>query len=304
MSGIIIQLIISGIAMGFIYALVGIEYTLIWNASGVLNFSHDKMITTGAYIFGGTYILGLGMDFIPGILLSLITVALLGIVVARVIFIPLRNMTMIYTIMATVMLGKIIVEAIRLLWGPVPFSVPGFLIGTVKAGDVVISIANIAIIAAAAFCVLALQLFLYKTKPGKAMRCVAQNRKAAQLMGIDVRTVMTVTVMISMMICCLIGLLVSPLLNITTTMSNMIGLKGFAAGVIGGFGYLPGAILGGLCIGIVENIASMVLPSVYKDIVAFVLLVGFLLIRPHRNYREDALTHWKSDGRNRGGKRE
>ena len=274
MFGILIQLIVSGIAMGFIYALVGIEYTLIWNASGVLNFSHDKMITTGAYI------LGLGMDFIPGILLSLITVALLGIVVARVIFIPLRNMTMIYTIMATVMLGKIIVEAIRLLWGPVPFSVPGFLIGTVKAGDVVISIANIAIIAAAAFCVLALQLFLYKTKPGKAMRCVAQNRKAAQLMGIDVRTVMTVTVMISMMICCLIGLLVSPLLNITTTMSNMIGLKGFAAGVIGGFGYLPGAILGGLCIGIVENIASMVLPSVYKDIVAFVLLVGFLLIRP------------------------
>ena len=280
MFGILIQLIVSGIAMGFIYALVGIEYTLIWNASGVLNFSHDKMITTGAYIFGGTYILGLGMDFIPGILLSLITVALLGIVVARVIFIPLRTMTMIYTIMATVMLGKIIVEAIRLLWGPVPFSVPGFLIGTVKAGDVVISIANIAIIAAAAFCVLALQLFLYKTKPGKAMRCVAQNRKAAQLMGIDVRTVMTVTVMISMMICCLIGLLVSPLLNITTTMSNMIGLKGFAAGVIGGFGYLPGAILGGLCIGIVENIASMVLPSVYKDIVAFVLLVGFLLIRP------------------------
>lgn len=280
MFGILIQLIVSGIAMGFIYALVGIEYTLIWNASGVLNFSHDKMITTGAYIFGGTYILGLGMDFIPGILLSLITVALLGIVVARVIFIPLRNMTMIYTIMATVMLGKIIVEAIRLLWGPVPFSVPGFLIGTVKVGDVVISIANIAIIAAAAFCVLALQLFLYKTKPGKAMRCVAQNRKAAQLMGIDVRTVMTVTVMISMMICCLIGLLVSPLLNITTTMSNMIGLKGFAAGVIGGFGYLPGAILGGLCIGIVENIASMVLPFVYKDIVAFVLLVGFLLIRP------------------------
>lgn len=280
MFGILIQLIVSGIAMGFIYALVGIEYTLIWNASGVLNFSHDKMITTGAYIFGGTYILGLGMDFIPGILLSLITVALLGIVVARVIFIPLRNMTMIYTIIATVMLGKIIVEAIRLLWGPVPFSVPGFLIGTVKVGDVVISIANIAIIAAAAFCVLALQLFLYKTKPGKAMRCVAQNRKAAQLMGIDVRTVMTVTVMISMMICCLIGLLVSPLLNITTTMSNMIGLKGFAAGVIGGFGYLPGAILGGLCIGIVENIASMVLPSVYKDIVAFVLLVGFLLIRP------------------------
>lgn len=280
MVGILIQLVVSGIAMGFIYALVGIEYTLIWNASGVLNFSHDKLITLGAYIFGGTYIISLGMGYLPGIILSLITVALLGLVIARVIFIPLRNMTMIYTIMATVMLGKIIIEFIRLFWGPVPFSVPGFLIGTVKIGGVVISIANIVIIIVAALCVGALQLFLYKTKPGKAMRCVAQNRNASQLMGIDVKHVMMITVAISMMICCLIGLLVSPLLNISTTMSNMIGLKGFAAGVIGGFGYLPGAIIGGLVIGIIENLASMVLPSVYKDIVAFVLLVTFLLIRP------------------------
>ena len=280
MVGILIQLIVSGIAMGFIYALVGIEYTLIWNASGVLNFSHDKLITLGAYIFGGTYIIGLGMGYVPGIILSLITVALIGLVIARLIFIPLRNMTMIYTIMATVMLGKIIIEFIRLFWGPVPFSVPGFLVGTVKVGGIVISIANIAIIVVAAVCVVALQLYLYKTKPGKAMRCVAQNRNASQLMGIDVKYVMMITVAISMMICCLIGLLVSPLLNISTTMSNMIGLKGFAAGVIGGFGYLPGAIIGGLVIGIVENLASMVLPSVYKDIVAFVLLVVFLLIRP------------------------
>ena len=280
MVGILIQLIVSGIAMGFIYALVGIEYTLIWNASGVLNFSHDKLITLGAYIFGGTYIIGLGLGYVPGIILSLFTVALIGLVIARLIFIPLRNMTMIYTIMATVMLGKIIIEFIRLFWGPVPFSVPGFLVGTVKVGGIVISIANIAIIVVAAVCVGALQLFLYKTKPGKAMRCVAQNRNASQLMGIDVKYVMMITVAISMMICCLIGLLVSPLLNISTTMSNMIGLKGFAAGVIGGFGYLPGAIIGGLVIGIVENLASMVLPSVYKDIVAFVLLVVFLLIRP------------------------
>ena len=280
MSGIIIQLIISGIAMGFIYALVGIEYTLIWNASGVLNFSYDKLITLGAYIFGGTYILAMKLGFVQGILMSIITVAVLGIIIAKTIFIPLRNLTMIYTIMATVMLGKIIVEAIRLYWGPVPFSVPGFLVGTIKINNVVISIANIAIIITAAICVCALQLFLYKTKPGKAMRCVAQNRNASQLMGIDVKTVMVITVAISMIICCLIGILVSPLLNISTTMSNMIGLKGFAAGVIGGFGYLPGAIIGGLVIGIVENLASMVFPSVYKDIAAFVLLVAFLLVRP------------------------
>ncbi|MFR4989910.1 branched-chain amino acid ABC transporter permease [Anaerotruncus colihominis] len=280
MGGIIVQLIISGIAMGFIYALVGIEYTLIWNASGVLNFSHDKLITMGAYIFGGTYIIGMNMGFVEGIILSLFSVAVIGMIIAKVIFIPLRNLTMIYTIMATVMLGKIIVEAIRLYWGPVPFSVPDFLVGTVKMNNIVISIANIAIIITASICVCILQLFLYKTKPGKAMRCVAQNRNASQLMGIDVKTVMVITIIISMIICCLIGILVSPLLNISTTMSNMIGLKGFAAGVIGGFGYLPGAIIGGLVIGIVENLASMVFPSVYKDIAAFVLLIIFLLVRP------------------------
>ena len=280
MGGIIVQLIISGIAMGFIYALVGIEYTLIWNASGVLNFSHDKLITMGAYIFGGTCIIGMNMGFVEGIILSLFSVAVIGMIIAKVIFIPLRNLTMIYTIMATVMLGKIIVEAIRLYWGPVPFSVPDFLVGTVKMNNIVISIANIAIIITASICVCILQLFLYKTKPGKAMRCVAQNRNASQLMGIDVKTVMVITIIISMIICCLIGILVSPLLNISTTMSNMIGLKGFAAGVIGGFGYLPGAIIGGLVIGIVENLASMVFPSVYKDIAAFVLLIIFLLVRP------------------------
>ena len=280
MLGIIIQLIVSGIAMGFIYALVGIEYTLIWNASGVLNFSHDKMITLGAYIFGGTFIVGMNLGIIPGILLSLLTVAIVGFVIARVVFIPLRKKSMIFTIMATVMLGKIVIEFIRLFWGPIPFSVPGFLVGTVRIGGVVISIANIAIIITASLCVAALQLFLYKTKQGKAMRCVAQNRNASQLMGIEVKNVMTLSVIISMMICCLIGILVSPLLNISTTMSNMIGLKGFASGVIGGFGYLPGAIIGGIVIGIVENLASMALPSVYKDFVAFVLLVAFLLVRP------------------------
>lgn len=280
MLGIIIQLIVSGIAMGFIYALVGIEYTLIWNASGVLNFSHDKMITLGAYIFGGTFIVGMNLGIVPAILLSLLTVAIVGFVIARVVFIPLRKKSMIFTIMATVMLGKIVIEFIRLFWGPIPFSVPDFLVGTVRIGGVVISIANIAIIITASLCVAALQLFLYKTKQGKAMRCVAQNRNASQLMGIEVKNVMTLSVIISMMICCLIGILVSPLLNISTTMSNMIGLKGFASGVIGGFGYLPGAIIGGIVIGIVENLASMALPSVYKDIVAFVLLVAFLLVRP------------------------
>ena len=142
--------------------------------------------------------------------------------------------------------------------------------GTYQIGNAVISKSNLFLIIAAIVIVALLQFYLQKTKPGKAMRCVAQNRTAASIVGIDVNRNMAIT----------IGILVVPLYNVSSTMSNMIGLKGFAAGVLGGFGYMPGCIAGGLVLGIVENIASMILPSVYKDVVAFVLLVAFLLFRP------------------------
>ncbi|MGX8709907.1 branched-chain amino acid ABC transporter permease [Clostridium sp. KNHs216] len=277
---IVVQLIISGIAMGFIYALVGIEFTLISNACDVVNFAHDKMITFGAYIFGGTFMVGLQFGFVPAILLSCIAMMLFGFAISRIIFIPLRNIPEIFTIMATILLGKIAIELCRLIWTPVPFSVPGFLSGTYRLGGFVISKANVAIIVVAMIIVIALQVFLYKTKAGKSMRCVAQNKMAAQIMGIDVKRVISLSVALSMVICGVIGILIIPLQNVATTMSDMIGLKGFAAAVIGGFGFLPGAIVGGLFCGILENICTLFIPAVYKDVISFVLLIGFLLVRP------------------------
>ena len=264
----IIQLVISGIAMGFVYALIGIEYTLIYNASGVLNFSHDKMVSLGAYIYAGMFVLGLGWNSVVSAM-------------AYLIFIPLRKQkSMIFTIMATIMFGKVIMEGACLIWGGNAFTIPDFMSGTYQIGNAVISKSNLFLIIAAIVIVALLQFYLQKTKPGKAMRCVAQNRTAASIVGIDVNRNMAITIAISTVICCCIGILVVPLYNVSSTMSNMIGLKGFAAGVLGGFGYMPGCIAGGLVLGIVENIASMILPSVYKDVVAFVLLVAFLLFRP------------------------
>ncbi len=182
--------------------------------------------------------------------------------------------------MATILLGKIAIELCRLIWTPVPFSVPGFLSGTYRLGGFVISKANVAIIVVAMIIVIALQVFLYKTKAGKSMRCVAQNKMAAQIMGIDVKRVISLSVALSMVICGVIGILIVPLQNVATTMSDMIGLKGFAAAVIGGFGFLPGAIVGGLFCGILENICTLFIPAVYKDVISFVLLIGFLLVRP------------------------
>lgn len=278
---VVIQLLVSGLAMGFIYSLVGIEYTLIWNATGLLNFSHDKLIMLGAYIFGGTFVLGAGFSNPIAVVLTFVVLGIIGGLIAFGIFNPLRNMnSMIFAVMGTMILGRIIKEACRLIWGPAPFSVPKWLSGNIKIKGITIAKANIIICIVSLIVLGTLQLFLNYTKIGKAMRCVAQNKKAAALMGINVKLNICITTGVSAIICAIIGILIIPLFNVSTVMSSSIGLKGFSAGVIGGFGYLPGAILGGMFIGILENLAVLFLPAVYKDVVSFALLILFLLIRP------------------------
>ena len=154
-----------------------------------------------------------------------------------------------------ILFGKVIMEGACLIWGGNAFTIPDFMSGTYQIGNAVISKSNLFLIIAAIVIVALLQFYLQKTKPGKAMRCVAQNRTAASIVGIDVNRNMAITIAISTVICCCIGILVVPLYNVSSTMSNMIGLKGFAAGVLGGFGYMPGCIAGGLVLGIVENLS-------------------------------------------------
>lgn len=275
------QLLINGLAMGFVYALVGIEYTLIWNSTGLLNFSHDKFITFSAYIFAGMYVLNLGLPPTLGIVATLITMFLFGVIVALGIFNPLCKMSSnLYAIMGTVILGRIISEIIRFTWGPLPFTVNNFLTGTFKIGSLVIGKAYVYIIVAAIIIVVALQFLFRATKIGKAIRCVSQNKTAASLMGINVPRNIAFTVGLSACICSIIGILVIPLFSVEMNMANMIGLKGFTSGVVGGFGYIPGAIIGGLLVGIIESISVTVLPAVYKDCISFILLIAFLLFKP------------------------
>ncbi|MEA5069636.1 MAG: branched-chain amino acid ABC transporter permease, partial [Christensenellaceae bacterium] len=249
--------------------------------TSLLNFSHDKFIMLSAYAFAGTYVAGIGLPYALSVVLTLVTMFLFGIVVALFIFNPLSKLASnLYAIIGTVILGRIITEAIRLIWGPIPFTLDDFLKGTISVGDQVVSRPYIYIVIVCMIITFALTLFLKKSKIGMAMRCVSNNKNAAGLMGINVPLNLALTVGISASICTVIGILIIPLFNVHSTMSSMIGLKGFSAGVVGGFGYLPGAILGGLLIGLVENFGSMILPSVYKDVVSFGLLILFLLFRP------------------------
>ena len=235
----------------------------------------------GAYVFAGQFVLGMGCSYLVATLATIVTMFLLGVLIAKGIFNPLRNMSSpIFAVIGTVIMGRIFKEIARLVWGATAFNIPGYLKGTYKLGHVVITRANVIIIVVSIIIVAALQVFFYHTKTGKAMRCVQQNKTASTLMGINVTSNINFTIALSAVICSCIGMLVVSLFSVSLTMSSMIGLKGFAAGVVGGFGSFPGAIIGGIVIGVVENISTLVIPPLYKDCISFVLMIVFMLVRP------------------------
>lgn len=276
-----LQLLVSGIGMGCIYCMVAIEYTLIWNASGLVNFGHEKFIMLGAYIFAGTLMLKLGVPSGAAIFITILIMFLFGALTAVGVFNPLSRLNSnIFAVMGTLMLSEVLNEAARLIWGPAPFNLPDFIKGSYNVGGISIPKVYAVIVVVSMLLLVSIHLMFKMTKVGRAMRCVAQDKKAAALMGINVNANIMLTVGLSAAICCIIGILIIPILNVKLTMASVIALKGFSAGIVGGFGSIPGAIVGGLLIGIVESLYTGVGPSVYRDVVAFVLLIGFLLVKP------------------------
>lgn len=172
-------------------------------------------------------------------------------------------------------------EIIRLIWGPLGFSIPGFLTGYIRVKGISFSVVYFYIIGISILLLIVQKLFFTYTKLGRAIRAVQQDRTAAKLMGINVTFAMAFSIAASSAICALVGILVIPLFSVGHNMSSLIALKGFAAGVIGGFGSYMGAIVGGLTIGILESTYCFFGPTVYKDIVSFVLMILFLIVKPN-----------------------
>ena len=277
---IAIQLV-NGIALGFIYCLIAIEYSIVFNTSGLMNLGHDKYIMLGAYIFGGTYAIGLALPAIPSVLLTIITMVLVGIFVGSVAFNPLRHLASTYAITGCLSLSLMLVQLVRLVYGSVPFTVPGFLSGIVRIGGVPITKSSIATIIIAIVILIAQWIMMMKTKVGRAMRAVSQDTKASAIMGINVNKLMLFTTGLSIGLCGLIGTLLVPLYGISTNMTLSIANKAFCASVVGGFGNINGAIVGGLFVGIAEAVYSILGgPGIYKDMVSFIMIVAFLLFRP------------------------
>jgi branched-chain amino acid transport system permease protein len=272
------QLLVSGAAMGFIYGLVAVGLTLIWNTTSMISFANDKVILLSSYLFAIVFMVYFGV--VISSVATLLAIGAFGILIGIIIFIPLRHKDHLTSIMATIMLGKAISEIVRLAFGATALTLKGFLAGQIRIGEIVTARAYVYIIIFGILVAVLLQLLISFTKAGKAMTCVSINPVAASLMGVNVKRYMRLASGISFVIGAIVGILIIPLFDLSLNMTMMIGLKGFAAAVVGGFGSLPGALAGGILVGVVENYGGFLISAGYKDAIAFVLLIIFLLINP------------------------
>ncbi|MGK9051528.1 branched-chain amino acid ABC transporter permease [Neorhizobium petrolearium] len=275
------QVVVSGLAMGAIYALVALGYAFVWKTMNIVNFAAGEFLTFGAFIFVATFATRMDLPFYVAAPLAMVAMAGLGAAFSRIVFSRLQKQRTIVAIIATVGFGLFLKETARIIYGPEPLLYPGpFGFDSLNFGSVSISKQQI-LIFAVVFVIMALQyLVLRYTMIGKVMRAVAQDRETAALMGISVNWVLAGTFAYASVLSALGGILLAPMFFVTTELGTLVGLKGFVAMIIGGFGSIPGAIIGGLILGLGENVAAFLISSTYKDAIAFIVLLVFLLIRP------------------------
>lgn len=276
------QYFLNGLPLGAIYALVALSYSLIYASSGVLNWSQGDMVMLGAYI-GFTLLQVLHFGFTPSLLIAMLVVGLVGVAVQYCILRPLRERQAppINVVIATLGVAIITRNIALVLWGPdaqnfpSPVSTDPITIGAlnITAMDLLIVVAGIGLM-------LFLHFFLQRTKEGKALRAVAQDRYAAVLMGVDTGRSDAVAFAASAGLGAAAGILVAPIFFVTFNMGAGLGLKGFVAAVIGGLGSIPGAIAGGFFLGILEAVAGGKISSGYRDAITFALLILVLWLKP------------------------
>lgn len=275
------QIAVSGLAMGAIYALLALGYAFVWNTMAIVNFAAGEFVTFASYVFVATFVTALGFPFVIAAISAAVVMAVLGAVFSRVVFARLQGQKPLVAIISTVAFGIVLKEMVHIIWGPEPLMYAGPLgSGGFKLLGIFVGWQQLLILGVVVALTLLQNIALRRTMAGKIMRAVAVDRDTAALMGIPVQKVLAGTFAYSSVLAALAGILLAPLFFVTSEMGTMVGLKGFVAMIIGGFGSIPGAIVGGLVLGLAENLGAYYVSSTYKDVIAFVLLLAFLAVRP------------------------
>jgi branched-chain amino acid transport system permease protein len=280
------QLLFTGIGIGSIYALVALGFVLLIRSANVVNFAQGQFSMLGAFAMV-ILLTTVGLPYVLALVLSVVLMAAFGVVFAGVAYWPLRGRgqvpVIISTIGATILLSNLVLATYgpnpQVLRGP--FNGAGFLVG-----GVYMDAQYLTIIAVTAMLVSLQYLVFEKTLIGKKLQATSQDRETASLLGIPVVAMIFGTFAYSSALGGLAGVLVAPILFVTVGMGQLIALKAFAANIIGGFGSIPGAILGGLTIGIVETLGAAYISVPYKDAFAFVMVIVVLLVRPQGLFGE------------------
>ena len=274
--------LINGLSLGSIYAIIALGYTMVYGIAKMLNFAHGDVIMVGAYIaFCGLQYWGL-----PPLLAFLVAMAVctvLGITIEGLAYRPLRQAASLAVLITAIGMSYLLQNTALMIWGANPNFFPSTFINssTLHLGALNIPIATLITILANIVIMVILTLFTAKTKMGKAMRCVSEDRGAAELMGINVNRTISVTFAIGSALAAIAGVLLCssyPILQPTT--GSMPGIKAFTAAVFGGIGSIPGAMLGGVLLGVIEIFGKAYISTELGDAIVFAVLIVVLLVKP------------------------
>ena len=276
---LILSTLINGLSLGGIYAMIALGYTMVYGIAKLLNFAHGDVIMVGAYtIF---VFMGFGNPLLA-VLAAVIFCMLLGMLIEKIAYKPLRGASPLAVLITAIGVSYLLQSLAQIVFGSAPKMVTVYEFGAVQILGVTVQVSALVTLAVTVAVMIALTLFVKYTRTGRAMVAVSEDKGAAQLMGIDVNKIITVTFAIGSALAALAGLfylLKAP--SVSNTLGAMPGIKAFTAAVIGGIGSIPGAMLGGILLGVVESISykiSAIAP--YTDAIEFSILIIILLVRP------------------------
>jgi len=274
-----LQQIFNGIMLGSTYAIVAVGLTLVFGILHIPNFAHGHLYMFGAYIaFFLMTIAGLG--FWTSLLASVAVMGAVGVILERLAYRPLRERPHIDSFISAIGALMILETSVIVIWGPQGRRIPNPYPGIIEVLGVTMSYQRLIVIVAAVSMILLLNLFIKRTTLGATIEAVAQNREGAMLVGIDVNKVSAITFAISAGTAAAAACLVAPIFIISPTMGALLGMKAFVIVILGGLGSIPGAIVGGYILGLLEAMGGGYLSAAYKDVYAFGALIVILSLKP------------------------
>lgn len=281
-ASVLIQLVLSGLAIGSVYGLVALSYNAIYSTDNVINFSQGELVIVGSLI--GVSLFGaMGLPLLLALAVAVVVVAVIGLLVELTTVRPIKNVSRNFIwIMSTFGFGIALKNLATFIWGKQPLPFPKFIGGDepVRLAGASVLPQELGIIAIAVASTVAFELYRRKTLFGTAVRATQLDRETAGLMGINTRRVVGFSYAASGALCAVSGFLVAPILFADPSYGIVLSVKGFIAMILGGLGSGVGGFLGGLLLGLLESLSSTVVPTVWKDVVTFTVLIIVMILRP------------------------